>query len=63
MLDLFRRMDEPDIKRLLDAGWIKVSLWGQDAWKSPDGKFSTLYTSAAISRLKADAKSSQPHPK
>lgn len=50
-MDLFSQPDADKIDRLKAAGWFCVDLWGQKAWRSPDGRQTTLYTETAIKWL------------
>lgn len=50
-MNLYDQSEKAKEDRLRAAGWFTVSLWGQPAWRSPDGKKSTLYTDTAIQWL------------
>jgi hypothetical protein len=47
-MNLFDQPDDAKIARLKAAGWFSVHLWGQPAWRSPDGRRSTMYTDTAL---------------
>lgn len=51
---LFDKSEQNKVDRLRAAGWFCVDLWGSKAWRSPDGKKSTLYTDTAIQWLEEE---------